>query len=172
MLVRDLEFDDKIEVEGKLQVPSLEVLEEFSPLNCRFFIQKWDITELTYTNTEVIGPIDVYSVVDQSVEIQEGLINLFNEFCKVLGRADETVEITQLLVNHPRRTREEEMKWMENNKELLAKLAGKWIAVEGSQLVAASEKFTEVSEKAKANGIKVPFIVYLPEPTTDSTIGI
>lgn len=51
-------------------------------------------------------------------------------------------------------------------------LAGKWIAVEGSRLVAADGKFANVSAKAKADGIKIPFIVYLPESTTDLTIGI
>ncbi len=64
------------------------------------------------------------------------------------------------------------MKWMESTKELLARLAGQWIAIEGNSLVAVSEEFTKVSQEARQRGIVTPFIIYVPEPTRDSIIGI
>jgi hypothetical protein len=172
MLERKLELEDKIEIEEKLKVPSLDELEELTPLNCGIIIQRWDATDLTHDSTKVIGSIDVYSIVNQSDKIKKRFVDLLMEFRDVVEKAGETVESAQLLVNPTRRTREEEMKWMENNKELLIKLAGKWIAVEGSNLIAADQDFDTVLEKTKASGIKIPFIIYLTEPTTDSTIGI
>jgi hypothetical protein len=68
-------------------------------------------------------------------------------------------------------SRETEMKWLESNKELLLSLHGKWIAVEGDQLVAADPDFSKVSEKARSSGIAVPFILFVPEHVPGSSIG-
>ncbi|MBX2991247.1 MAG: hypothetical protein KF749_08765 [Bacteroidetes bacterium] len=69
-------------------------------------------------------------------------------------------------------SRELEMKWLEDNKELLATLSGKWIALEGGTLVGADVEFAKVSDKARSSGIVSPFILYVPESVPGSSIGL
>jgi hypothetical protein len=150
----------------------LDELNDLSALNCKFFFQKGDDANATHSSTLMHGPITLFSVMNQSDEIKKRLIALFEEFCNVLESAGETADSIKRRITPPRRNRDAEIKWMENNKDLLARLARKWIAVEGDQLVAESEEFTLVLEAARAKGITVPFIIYLPQPTSDFSIGI
>ena len=149
-----------------------EQLHDLSPLNCRFYIQDWRAADSSDYVMPVQGPIDVFWAAAQSDEIRDQLVKLFTEFCNVIGETGEAAKSTQQLLGVQFRNRDKEMKWMENNKELLAKLAGKWVVIESDQLVSSSEDFTLAFAKAKDSGIKVPFILYIPEVTKTSTIGI
>jgi hypothetical protein len=64
------------------------------------------------------------------------------------------------------------MRWLSDNKDRLRGLAGQWIAVEGSELVASSREFAQVLLETRTRGIAVPFILFVSEPSQDSMVGI
>lgn len=120
MLVRKLELENKIEDLENIKFPSYDDLDEMTPLNSRFIIQKCDPTESKHGGGRVIGSLDLYSFVDQSEEIKKIFFDLLTDFQNELRKTGESADSAQRLINPPRKTREEEMKWMENNKDLLA----------------------------------------------------
>ncbi len=68
--------------------------------------------------------------------------------------------------------RERELDWMEKNKAELEQLKGKWLAIEGEELVASSFNILNVIEETKRRGISVPFLIYVPEEMQRNTMGI
>jgi hypothetical protein len=61
----------------------------------------------------------------------------------------------------PCRDRTKEMKWIDENR---AAYAGQWVAVEGDGLIAAGIDPLKVFAAAKAEGVRIPFVVHvLPE---------
>jgi hypothetical protein len=58
--------------------------------------------------------------------------------------------------------RHEEAEWVRTHHDELAKHRGKWVLVEGSQLLAVDDDHDKVWLKAKEAGIKVPLIFRAP----------
>lgn len=58
----------------------------------------------------------------------------------------------------PSHDRTSEVKWIDENR---AAYADQWVAVEGGRLVAAGADPLKVFAAAKAEGIRIPFIVHL-----------
>jgi len=58
--------------------------------------------------------------------------------------------------------RERELQWLKDHQDEMAKLQGKWIAIEGDALVAEGDSFEAVYEATKAKGIEIPFIFLVP----------
>lgn len=151
---------------------SEEYIKSLSSTGCRFYLQRWEYKESSGRAAPVKGPIDLLWALGQSDEIRENLVSLFTEFCNSLGAANELSKTAHRVANSPMKTRDEEMKWMENNKELLAELAGKWIVIQGSQLIASSQDFAVALKESKDRGVETPFILYVPEPVHGGVIGI
>jgi hypothetical protein len=53
-----------------------------------------------------------------------------------------------------------EHEWVRSNSQ---EYAGKWVALMGSRLIAVAEGAREAMEKAKAAGVRAPFLVHLPD---------
>ena len=70
------------------------------------------------------------------------------------------------------RFREKEMKWFEENLAGRRDFEGHWVVIEGEELVACERDYGAASQKARARGIKVPFIFYVPERTEDIFMGL
>lgn len=147
-------------------------LTELSPLNWQFYVRERKDKNATGRPSVVHGPIDLFSVVGQSDEIRKRLIDLFTQFVSVLTEADDTARVSHDSLYGPTKTKDKEMKWLENNKEQLAQLVNNWIVIEGDELIVSSQDFSETLKVSKARGIKVPFIVYVPERARDATLGI
>ncbi|MBI2848869.1 MAG: hypothetical protein HYX88_01920 [Chloroflexi bacterium] len=61
------------------------------------------------------------------------------------------------------RTREKELRWLEDNKVKLMELyAGQWVVVEGGKLISHGVNAAVVLKEAKEKGIHVPFISRIP----------
>ena len=57
----------------------------------------------------------------------------------------------------------EEMNWLEaHGDELIEKYAGKWVAVQGSELVAVADDVVELLERARAAGHEHPLVTGVP----------
>lgn len=160
--------------EEDIRILTEESLKELTPLNCRLYIQDqgWENRQWPSRPMPVRGPIDLFWLMGQSDEIKNGLVELFTEFCKTLKETDEASKSVDEASSSRPKTRENEMMWMGNNKSLLAKLAGNWIVIEGDRLIASSNDFAVVLKESKVRGVEVPFILYVPEPLQDATIGI
>lgn len=68
--------------------------------------------------------------------------------------------------------RETEMRWLHKNNETVSKYAGEWTAVEGAHLVSHSSSFADVLEATRKEGIRIPFILFVPENSTSPMIGL
>jgi len=82
--------------------------------------------------------------------------------------------LTQLLRTEARpavdrRTRE--LRWKQNNEQLLEALAGQWLVVEGDELIAHGQDPVTLVAAAKRRGIQVPFVFFV-EPRTRDTVKI
>ena len=58
--------------------------------------------------------------------------------------------------------REKELQWLRDHPAELERLQGKWIAVEGDNLIAEGDAFEIVYEATREKGIEVPFIFLVP----------
>ncbi|MEW6283875.1 MAG: DUF5678 domain-containing protein [Candidatus Eremiobacterota bacterium] len=59
--------------------------------------------------------------------------------------------------------REREQAWLRANAQLVAKLAGEWVVLEGETLVTHGPDYAQVREQARRAGIQIPFILRIPE---------
>jgi hypothetical protein len=62
-----------------------------------------------------------------------------------------------------KRHRREESEWMATHQEELNSHRGKWVVIEGSQLIAVDVDYLTARNKAIAAGITVPLIIQVPE---------
>lgn len=62
----------------------------------------------------------------------------------------------------PPSLRTEEMQWIAEHKRKLRKLAGQWIALQGSQLIAHGNRLREVLAESKVKGIEHPLVIRVP----------
>ena len=66
-----------------------------------------------------------------------------------------------------RRTRE--LRWRQNNGQLLEALAGQWLVVEGDELIAHGQDPVTLVVAARRRGIQVPFVFFV-EPRARDTV--
>lgn len=67
--------------------------------------------------------------------------------------------------------RSRELRWRQDNAELLDALAGQWLIVEGNELIAHGQDPASLVTAARRRGIQVPFIFFV-EPRTRDTVKI
>ena len=60
----------------------------------------------------------------------------------------------------PYNPRQQEMEWLRVNGSTHP---GKYVAIEGDQLVAEGESVTSVMEQARAKGVSLPLVVHIPK---------
>ena len=57
---------------------------------------------------------------------------------------------------------EKEIAWINSHQEEVSALEGKWVAIEGEQLIAAAPELKEVLRVAKGKGIDKPLVFKVP----------
>lgn len=67
--------------------------------------------------------------------------------------------------------RQSEMNWLSSNSKQLGKYEGKWIALEGDEIVASGSNEVTVEMQARMKGIKVPFLIRVPSKADKPFIG-
>lgn len=86
--------------------------------------------------------------------------------------ADQHIELKaslgpQTVVPH----RARELAWRRNNEGALARFAGQWVVLEGSEIVAHGQDPTQLVIEARAKGIRVPYVFFV-EPRNDDVVRI
>lgn len=74
-------------------------------------------------------------------------------------------------VTKPRRTqrqvpslrRERELGWLTSHRDELINMAGEWVVIEGSALVAHGADYVRVVAEARSLGVRIPFAIRVPE---------
>lgn len=82
--------------------------------------------------------------------------------------------LTQLIRTEARPAvdrRARELRWRQNNEQLLEGLAGQWLVVEGDELIAHGQDPASLVAAAKRRGIQVPYVFFV-EPRTHDTVKI
>ena len=67
--------------------------------------------------------------------------------------------------------RARELRWRQENMQLLETLAGQWLVVEGDELIAHGQDPVSLVTAARRRGIQIPFVFFV-EPRTRDTIKI
>ena len=60
-----------------------------------------------------------------------------------------------------RRLREREDAWCRSHPEVLRRFAGQWLVLEGEEIVAHGTDPAQLVEKARANGVRIPYVFYV-----------
>ncbi|PYT72900.1 MAG: hypothetical protein DMG39_08610 [Acidobacteria bacterium] len=68
--------------------------------------------------------------------------------------------------------RSRELQWLKERTSALQEFAGKWIVVEGNELIANDSSYESARDKANRAGIVRPFIVFVPESNETAFMGI
>jgi hypothetical protein len=97
---------------------------------------------------------------------------LCNDFLEALVAGGSWKRTAEPAVSAVRPSREKEIKWLHENIEYVNTFAGKWIVVEGNELLASSTNLPEVIDTARKRGIVSPFVFFVPEPIPGDTVGI
>ena len=56
---------------------------------------------------------------------------------------------------------EKSLRWLRENRD---KYSGQWVALDGDRLIASGPTAKEVYSKAKAEGVKIPFVELVTDP--------
>ena len=56
-----------------------------------------------------------------------------------------------------------EWAWRTKNREVLNRLKGQWVVVEGSEMISHGVDPVQAVEQARAEGISTPYVFYVPE---------
>jgi hypothetical protein len=121
---------------------------------------------------DLFGPINWAWSQEQGTEMREKLRNFLQNFCREMMEVNNNAQEIELSTRVEKKSREQEMRWIENNKDFLETLSSNWIVVEGYQLVAYSKDFSIALTQAKEKGVKVPFVYFIPESKQSETINI
>jgi hypothetical protein len=114
---------------------------------------------------------------DPRANLREALSQSFrcSLFTRPKGLSGDFVQVLTRLLRAEarpaveRRTRE--LRWRQNNEQLLEALAGQWLVVEGDELIAHGRDPVTLVTAAKRRGIQVPFVFFV-EPRTHDTVKI
>ncbi len=68
-----------------------------------------------------------------------------------------------MALEHAASLRERETRWLRDNMaEVIRRYAGRWIAIEGDEVIAEAEGEVRADESARDKGIRYPFVVRIP----------
>jgi hypothetical protein len=69
--------------------------------------------------------------------------------------------------------RKREDAWRRSNRDYLqAQFAGKWVVLEGDEIMAHSVNAARAVEEARAKGVAVPFVFYVEPPRQPGVVRI
>ncbi len=69
--------------------------------------------------------------------------------------------------------RQVELQWRRTHKEVLQRLLGQWVVLEGERIVASGPSLAEAVRQARARGIRVPYVFQVENVDRDTaTIGL
>lgn len=68
--------------------------------------------------------------------------------------------------------RRKEIEWFETHRDEIKSLTGKWVVIEGDTLIAFGTDYMAVMTQAKAKGITIPFVVFIPQGTEGYFMGL
>jgi hypothetical protein len=137
------------------------------------FVSEWEVFLLcgqpspSRKRIELYGPLTESWLHQQPERVKEQLSVLFTRFLESLSGTERAIGAPTTSDRATNHSRETEMLWLDQNKDVIKKFAENWVAIEANQLVAASPDFSTVLEQTRRRGIRVPFIVYVP-PEIDS----
>ncbi len=95
------------------------------------------------------------------------------------NESSETTAKTPLVRKSPEVVQEErpqlpfrhrELEWLRTHKEVVQKLAGQWIVVEGEEIIAYGDNPLQVVAEARAKGIQIPYIIHLAIARKDEVL--
>ncbi len=143
-----------------------------SAFNCHIYLEAGDIDSSSRRIRFLHGPIDIFSILEETEDTREKFVGLVTDFCNELIQAEKaSVKVSHHAVKMPQ-LRETEMRWLEENKDTVSSYAGEWIAVEGAHLVSHSPDFAQVLQATKEEGIPIPFILFVPEASENPMMGL
>ena len=106
---------------------------------------------------------------DELCRIQPTIIELFDDlFTTAPTLKPKTTEIEKLPAAP---LRQQEIEWLSSNARKLGRYEGKWIALEGTEIVAWGSDEVEVEMRAREKGIKVPLLVRIPPKNDIPFVG-
>lgn len=65
--------------------------------------------------------------------------------------------------------RQSEFEWIRTHADVLRRLAGQWVVLEGEEIVAHGKNAARVVGSARRKGIAVPFVLYVEPPAAQPT---
>jgi len=65
--------------------------------------------------------------------------------------------------------RQSEFEWIRTHPQVLRRLAGQWVVLEGDEIVAHGKNAARVVGSARRKGIAVPFVFYVEPPDPEPT---
>jgi len=142
------------------------------------FVSDWEAflvcgkSALGRRGAELYGPLTENWLLEQPDAVKEQLSIVFMKFLESLSGKRKVAEAQPKAFTLPSKSRADELLWLENNKDILRALVNNWVAIEGDQLIAASADFSVVLEETRKQGIKVPFMVYVPSEIDINTISL
>ncbi len=68
--------------------------------------------------------------------------------------------------------RRAEMEWLRRNTTQPGPYSGKWVVVEGDQLIASDQEYSKARAEAVRRGIERPFIVFVPQQEEGEFMGV
>lgn len=68
-----------------------------------------------------------------------------------------------MALEHALNMRHQEMQWLKDNMaEVTRRYGGRWIAIEGLEVIADAEGEIQADEAASSKGVRYPFVVRIP----------
>ena len=68
--------------------------------------------------------------------------------------------------------RDREMTWINGHAEELATHRGKWVVVEGAQILASDPAYQAARDEAVRAGVDCPLIFFVPDDKADGFMGL
>lgn len=143
-----------------------------TPFDCLIYLGHKESEESLSWSKMLHGPTDIFSVLQEADDTREKFVSLVTEFCNKLMESKEASTEASNLLTEKSELRDTELRWLDENKESISKLGGEWIAVEGTRLISHSPNFAEVLDATRKEGIKIPFILFVPQTSANPMIGL
>jgi hypothetical protein len=107
------------------------------------------------------------------VLMAEDSLNNFAVQCRILTQA-ASLERPSAVALQPSPFRAQELQWLMDKEQsgALKELAGRWIVIEGDQLVAQDISYDGARGKASSAGITRPFIIFIPPSAEPAFMGL
>jgi hypothetical protein len=66
--------------------------------------------------------------------------------------------------------RQRELEWRRTHLDVLRRLAGHWVVLEGDEIVAHGKDAIRVVARARRKGVTVPFLFFVPPTDLEATV--